>query len=160
MTARWYTIQVLPNLEKTADFNLRRQGFTPFWPYLLIHKTKTHIIKEPLFKGYGFVKTDIEKDQWRSVNGTRGVVGLLPKWTLMPEPMVEGFVEYFIEQGPIEIKMFNDIIEEFYPGTIVEFTQGLLKGQKGAVTGVRSKLLEIMLNKTKIIVDKSDVFIV
>src|SRR5947209_3924350 len=106
MTDRWYSMQTLPQFQKTTEFNLRRQNFEPFFPRLLVRKSKLESYFEPLFKGYGFVRFDVDRDQWRSVNGTRGVVSLLPKWTLLPSPMVVGFVEFFIDNDPIESKEF------------------------------------------------------
>ena len=143
MTIRWYTIQIMANLQQTAIFNLERQNFTSCFPVVITRKSKTEYVTESLFKGYGFVQIDLEVDQWRSVNGTRGVVGLLPKWAFYPHPMPVGFVEYFKENGPIRNDEFEEVFDSFFPGAIVELKDGLLKGKRGTVLSVRNRLLEI-----------------
>jgi transcription antitermination factor NusG len=149
MASQWFCIQILGNLRGTAEFHLKRQSFEPFFPRIIVRRSKTESYIEALFQNYGFVKFDVEVDQWRSVNGTRGVVSLLPKWTLLPEPMSAGFVEYFIENDPIELNEFSEVFEKYYPGSLVEVTEGLLQGKKGVVLEVRSKLLEIVVQSGK-----------
>lgn len=139
MTNRWYTIQILPQFQSTADFHLRRQHFQPFFPQIELKRSKI----QPLFKGYGFVKFDLHQDQWLSINGTRGVIALLPKKRLHPCPMADGFVEYLQEHDPIKEKDFEDIFERFYPGIAVTVRDGLLEGRTGRITNIRGTLLEI-----------------
>jgi len=73
-------VQCLSNREFVAVAQLRRQGFTTFLPCR--RKTRRHARKfdsvlRPFFPGYLFVRLDLSKDRWRSVNGTVGVVRLV-----------------------------------------------------------------------------------
>ncbi len=151
MTAQWYTIQILQQLQKTAEFHLKRQNFESFFPQCVTRKSKTVDVFESLFKGYGFVKFDIERDQWLSINGTRGVVSLLPKFLLYPKPMADGFIESLQENDPIRLDGFIETFDRFYPGMEVEISSGLLQGKRGTVVSLshRSRLLEILFLSDK-----------
>jgi len=146
MADRWFVMQVQAQLMETAEYHMRRQGFIPFFPRLLIRKTRKITTTELMFKGYGFVNFDVDRDPWGSINGTRGVVGLLPRHLLRPTPMPEGFVEGLLANDPTPEDGFLDVLEDFFPGiTEVEVTENhkLLAGRRGLVVGVRSNLLQI-----------------
>ncbi len=146
MTSRWYTIQLQAQLLETASHHLKRQGYVHFVPMIDRRRTEKAVpVIEPMFKGYGFVYFDITTDQWLSINGTRGVLGLLPRHREMPTPMPVGMVEYFQANDPVRESGFLAAFDEYLPGvTEVEVTKpGLLEGRRGLVTAVRSRLLEI-----------------
>ena len=46
----------------------------------------------PLFPNYLFVRFDVSRDRWRSVNGTRGVIRLITQGET-PQPVPVGIVE-------------------------------------------------------------------
>jgi len=76
----WFLAQVKPNCTKIADINLKRQGFETF--IALKEKTcefkgKFVNAKRPLFPGYIFIRFDISKGLWRSVNSTYGISQLV-----------------------------------------------------------------------------------
>lgn len=148
MTARWYTVQLLPQLTETADHHLKRQGFTLFLPRIELARRRkaAEPVTELMFRGYGFVYLDVLQDQWLSVNGTRGVIGLLPRHAALPMPMREGLVELLQASDPVREEDFLDVFEAYYPGiTEVEVIKSghHLEGRRGVVTAVRSRLLEI-----------------
>ena len=143
MADRWYAIQILPQFQSTAEFHLKRQDFTPFFPEIELRKSRAKTILQPLFKGYGFVQFDIDQDQWLSINGTRGVIHLLPKGKLYPDPMNQGFVQYLLDHNPIQEQDFEDIFEHYYPGAAVQVRDGVLEGRYGQITDIRGKFLEI-----------------
>lgn len=92
---RWYVVNTLPNQERRAEENLRRQGFEPWVPQLRKlrrHARRTDSVIVPLFPGYLFVSFDVESDRWRSVNGTFGVVRLLCNGET-PMPVPEALIE-------------------------------------------------------------------
>jgi len=92
---RWYVVQTRPHAEAQAIVNLERQAYEIFCP--CVHKTVRHARKlkhvlAPLFPGYLFVRTDLSRDHWRSMNGTRGVVRLISQGEA-PLPVPIGVVE-------------------------------------------------------------------
>ena len=77
---RWYCVMTQPRREAFAFDNLTRQGFRAWLPLLgrtVRHARKVRTVRGALFARYGFVRLDLARERWRSVNGTFGVVGLL-----------------------------------------------------------------------------------
>lgn len=148
MSRRWYTIQLLPQLRQTAATNLSRQGFEAFFPLLRLRITRKKETIVPLFKGYAFVHLDLDEDRWRSVNGTYGVVGLIPKHLVRPQPNVEGFVERLKEHDPVTETQFDETLAEFHPGAdvMVKDSHRWLAKERGVVSKDKGKLLEIIFN--------------
>ncbi len=73
---RWFAVQTLPHREAGACLQLENQGYRVFLPR--IRKTRRHARKldtvlAPFFPRYLFIILDMNRDQWRSVNGTFGV---------------------------------------------------------------------------------------
>lgn len=78
--AGWYVVNTQPRAEGRAKHHLEMQGYRVFCPRCrktIRHARKTKSGFSPLFPNYLFVHLDLSRDQWRSVNGTRGVVRLL-----------------------------------------------------------------------------------
>ena len=78
--AHWYLVHTLPNNETRADINLRRQGFATYLPCFQRqrrHARRVDIVTRPLFPRYLFVRLDLARDQWRSVQSTFGVSALV-----------------------------------------------------------------------------------
>lgn len=141
--SRWFTIQIQANLLETARSNLARQGYAPFFPKL---KKKRGAL-EPLFRGYGFVSFDPATQPFRPINGTRGVIGLLPRFTLAPQPMREGFVETLLKSDPVPEASLYEVFEELLPGLAVEIqqTDHILYGKSFRIVQTRNNLLQITL---------------
>lgn len=75
-SARWYLVHTKPNSERKAEFNLQSQGFATFLPQAektIRHARRFTTIQRPLFSRYLFVRLDIDRDRWLSVNSTVGV---------------------------------------------------------------------------------------
>lgn len=76
----WFLAQIKPNCSKIAQQNLKRQGFTTFFP-LQEETTRRHdrfvTTKRPLFPGYIFVAFHIEHGHWRAINSTQGITKLV-----------------------------------------------------------------------------------
>jgi len=92
---RWYVVQTLPNREVSARAQLEAQGYGTFLPRYaktVRHARKLTTVSAPFFPRYLFVKLDLGRDRWRSVNGTFGVAGLVmgPEF---PAPVQHGVVE-------------------------------------------------------------------
>ncbi len=92
---RWYVVSCQIRQEARADLNLRRQGFASWLPRL--RRTRRHArridnVLVPLFPGYLFVSMDLDRQPWRSINGTFGVRRLLCE-NERPAPIAQGFIE-------------------------------------------------------------------
>jgi transcriptional antiterminator RfaH len=77
---QWFVVHTQPCREIVAQQHLMEQGFDAYLPQF--KKTRRHARKvdevvAPLFPRYVFVGIDLEVDQWRSIQGTRGVSYLL-----------------------------------------------------------------------------------
>ena len=77
---RWFVVQLKPNGFVTAMLNLQKQGYQTFMPMRQVevrHARRVKTVSRPLFPGYIFVRFDVETTQWRSINNTFGVSGLI-----------------------------------------------------------------------------------
>lgn len=92
---RWYVVRTLRSREILAQNHLRNQGFQNFLPLhrITVRRAGKFQSKDaPLFPGYLFVSLDIDRDLWRSVNGTVGVAYLISMRD-RPVPVPRGLVE-------------------------------------------------------------------
>lgn len=98
MKNRYFVVQTQPSADGIAAANLLNQGFDVFQPTITVERKHpryqrvTSEVIEPLFPGYLFVRFDLSDARWRSVNGTRGVKGLLGAGE-QPIPVPVGIVE-------------------------------------------------------------------
>lgn len=139
---RWFVMQIMPQLLETAKYNLKNQKFEYFFPTIL----KKGGITEPAFRGYGFVNFDPLVDNWASINGTKGVTGLLPAHSVFPTPLPVGLVEDLQAKDPINEADLLKAFEEYFPGITeveVDGEHKLLGGRRGLVVNVRTRLLEV-----------------
>jgi transcriptional antiterminator RfaH len=93
--ARWYAVHTQPNREFRATSHLDYQGFEVFLPKRM--KTVRHARKltnraAAFFPRYLFVRLDVTRQAWRSVNGTIGVSRLVMQGE-SPHPVPRGVVE-------------------------------------------------------------------
>lgn len=122
--ARWYAVQCRPHREVGAAVHLANQDFEVFLP--LREKTRRHArkidnVRVPFFPGYLFVKLDVSRERWRSVNGTFGVVRLVMLGD-RPAPAPRGVVEALIEAcGPDGLLQRQ---EELAPGQRIRIVVG------------------------------------
>lgn len=96
---RWYAVQCLSHRETTASTHLQNQDFTVFLPRhrkTRRHARKLDVVLAPFFPSYLFIKLDLTRDRWRSVNGTCGV-GHLVLQGESPAPAPVGVIETLIE---------------------------------------------------------------
>jgi transcription elongation factor/antiterminator RfaH len=94
----WYVVHTQPNREAIAQRHLANQGFQPFLPQFVkttSHARKLHKSIAPLFPRYLFVRLDLNRDRWHSVNGTIGVSSLIMTGE-RPSPVKHGVVETLI----------------------------------------------------------------
>ena len=96
---RWFAVHSLPHREAGAQRQLENQGFHTFLPRgrkLRRHARKLETILAPIFPRYLFVVLDLDRDRWRSVNGTFGVARLVMMAGDRPQPAPHGVVEALI----------------------------------------------------------------
>jgi transcriptional antiterminator RfaH len=76
---RWYTAFTQPNGETRAAMHLRNQGFPTYLPRFRRCRNgrQPDKVVAPLFPRYIFLGIDLDRQRWRSVNGTIGVTHLV-----------------------------------------------------------------------------------
>jgi transcription elongation factor/antiterminator RfaH len=115
---RWYVVRALPKREAGAEIQLHAQGFHVFVPWVtrtVRHARKMKTVRAPAFPGYLFVALDLQRDRWRSINGTFGVAHLITadeSPAPVPHGVVETILEYVDESG------------------VCRFDRGLVEGQR------------------------------
>lgn len=75
-TDAWYVVHTQANSEAKAARNLEQQGYEVYLPYYLkrrSHARKIEKVAAPLFPRYLFVRIDMAKQRWRSIQSTLGV---------------------------------------------------------------------------------------
>lgn len=145
----WYCAQTQPRKEPTALANLHRQGFRSFMPRLLKtvrHARKARTVKAPLFPGYLFTPLDLDRDQWRRINGTMGIAALIMEHD-RPRRVPPGVVESL--QALVAADGTLDWGRGLAPGTPVRILTGPFADQLGRLAslddhGRARVLLEIM----------------
>ncbi len=138
-----------------ANTQLRQQGFEPFLARCrrtVRHARKLRTVTAPFFPRYLFVRMDISRERWRSINGTYGVSGLIMQGD-RPCPVPHGIVENLSalasENG---ILMFE---RELKPGQDVRFLSGPLADLIGTLQEIDESnrvrvLLSVMGRQTAI----------
>ena len=133
----WYAVQTQPNRENLAVEHLKRQGFRVWLPIcerIIRHARKSKRVRRPLFPGYLFIKLDFKTAQWRSINGTVGVIRI---------------VSFGQEPAPVACQFITALQEvEQSNGLVVENDGALLLGQDveilaGPMAGSIAKLLSL-----------------
>ncbi|WP_164088998.1 transcriptional activator RfaH [Sphingorhabdus sp. YGSMI21] len=159
-TQRWYVAQVQPRKEQLALAHLRRQRFVTYCP--IIKRTRrlrkqSVSTAEPLFPGYVFVALDCEREPWRSVNGTIGVLRLV-SFGMQPAVMPRGFVEQLQNLAGDDGHVRFD--EALRPGDGVRIVGGPFDGLCGSLasSGGRERvtvLLQMLAGETKVTMPRS-----
>lgn len=146
---RYYVVQTKPQKELLAAQEIQNQGFETFLP-LIKHLPRMRRGKflearlSPLFPKYLFVQFNPTYDQWRSLNGTRGVIRVMCMDEHRPSPVPILTMSSLLQTG--------GLIEEekaglpFNPGDTVEFVEGSLKGVQGIVRLCTADRVGLLLN--------------
>jgi len=99
--------------ESGAVLQLEAQGFASFLPQItrtVRHARQLRTVRTPLFPSYVFVRLDLERDRWRSVNGTYGVARLVMA-NGRPVPVPKGVVESLLHMRDVNgvVRLDNDL---------------------------------------------------
>jgi hypothetical protein len=95
---RWFVVNTLPYQEKRAQIQLENQRYRTFLPKrekTIRHARKLRTVVAPFFPRYMFIILDPECDQWRPINSTLGVAGMVMQGD-RPQPVPAGIVETLI----------------------------------------------------------------
>jgi hypothetical protein len=95
---RWYVACSLQRQEAKAELNLLRQGFRAFSPRMtktVRRARKLRGVRGAAFPSYMFVLLDLDRDLWRSINGTFGVASLMARERPQAGPF--GVVEQLLD---------------------------------------------------------------
>lgn len=102
---RWYVVKTQPRRELFAAEQLRNQGFEVFLPKLMRtvrHARRVTTGYGAFFPSYLFVRLDLDRDRWRSINGTRGVSHVVTQGerpAAAPAGVVEDIMDACDERG-------------------------------------------------------------
>jgi transcriptional antiterminator RfaH len=133
---RWYAVCHQVGREDLAEANLLRQGFDTFVARQMRtvrHARRLLTRRSSYFPGYMFVHLDLERDRWRSVNGTFGVRSIVMNGE-RPTPCPVGLVERLIEMSDV------DGILDFTPRLQVGDNVRLLSGPLADLVGRLERL--------------------
>jgi len=157
---RWYAAQVQPRKEQLALAHLARQRFVTYCPIIKrTRRLRKQLVSaaEPLFPGYVFVALDCEREPWRSINGTIGVLRLV-SFGPQPAAMPRGFVEQLqnLAGGDGHVQ-FDEVLR---PGDGVRIVGGPFDGLCGSLasSGGRERvtvLLQMLAGETKVTMPRS-----
>ncbi len=144
---RWYLAHTLPHKETTAEMRLADQGFHVFLPRRLKtvrHARRMRTVNAPLFPRYLFVAFDIDRAQWRSINGTIGVATLFmarERPLAVPDGVVETLIQSSDRGGCLRFD------SELTPGQQVRLIAGPFTETLGVLDHLDARgRVEVLLN--------------
>jgi transcriptional antiterminator RfaH len=133
---RWFVAFTGARQEGLAVDNLRRQGWRTFLPLHITtrrHARKFRVVRAPVFPRYVFVALNLDRDRWRSVNGTLGVQHLVMAAD-RPIPAPVGVVETLMQsvdrQGNLE---FTSALR---PGSRIRLASGPFADSLGVLSAL------------------------
>lgn len=115
----WYVVRTKTRFEEQAARHLVNQGFEVYLPRYrkqIRHARTVKSVLRPLFSGYLFVHMDLEQQRWRSINGSVGVISLVPSGDL-PQSIADEIINV------IRVREDKDGVVRLMP-------QGLQKGDQ------------------------------
>jgi transcriptional antiterminator RfaH len=134
-----------------ADGELRAQGFSTWIPLaaaIIVERGKIARIMRPLFGPYIFVRFDPEDGRWRSINGTRGVIRLLPERAERPQSILAGSIESLMARaaaGDFDAPAALDAMMGYLPGDWIDVRRGPLGGHAGELIGTARGRLTLLM---------------
>lgn len=132
----WFVLYTRPNFEKIIDKKLKELGFNTYLPLQkVLRRWNDRIlwIETPLFRSYIFIKTNLKKkDRAFKVNGILNYVSFGSQLAVISEQEIERIKQICSYNGKISIEF-----ENLESGNKVEICEGVLKGLKGFLTGIK-----------------------
>jgi len=156
MTAEWFLVNAKTRQEIVAEANLRRQGYEVFLP--LERRTVRHArrIRDTFaayFPGYLFVRIDIERQPWRPINSTLGVLRLVAG-SRGPTPAPAALIDSL--RAASDARGLLNLTRTWDPGASVRIVSGPFADRLGVVEGLNGAdrvrvLLSIMNAEVRIV---------
>ncbi len=146
---KWFVVHTQMRQELLALQHLEEQHFNVYLPRfkkMRSHARKVDEVLAPLFPRYLFVGIDPTLDQWRSVNGTRGVSYVLtaegqPLW--VPTVVIDDLKSRENTEGLLSV----DSLDLFSQGDVLRIKEGSFEGQTGVFQKWTDRQrVEILLN--------------
>jgi transcriptional antiterminator RfaH len=128
---KWHVIHTKVREEFRALENLHAQGFEVFLPTCQVQKkrqSKLHLVTEPLFPRYLFIRLSNVTSNWYPIRSTRGVSQLL-RFGASTSPAE--IPETIIDCLKLRCTKSEPLHDLFKPGEMIEITQGPFKGFTG-----------------------------
>lgn len=157
--SRWYAVYCQPHRESAAAAHLKNQDFAVFLPKrekVVRHARKIEKVRRPFFPGYLFVDLDIDRERWRSINSTVGVIRIVTQ-NDRPAPAPIGVIE------SIKAACDGDDILRFHPdlrvGQKVRVVDGPFADFVGELDQLADServrvLLDIMGGRTRVVLPR------
>lgn len=160
-SARWYVVQTQHRGEAQAARELANQAFEVFLPRYqkkCRHARKVTLVAAPLFPGYLFVYLDPQRQHWRSINGTRGVIRVIASQDgpiAVPDALIAMLRTRLDPQGFVTMSLRPD----FAPGEAIRIRSGSFAEAIGLFDGFRDHdrvavLLEFLGGKIRVVLDE------
>ncbi|MCR4378468.1 MAG: transcriptional activator RfaH [Rhodospirillales bacterium] len=92
----WYVVRTKSRCEDRSAWHLENQGFEVYLPHYrkqVRHARSVKSVLRPLFSGYLFVHMDLDQQRWRAINGSVGVISLVPSGDA-PKPIPNEIVDH------------------------------------------------------------------
>lgn len=155
--AKWYVAHTHVHAEEKAALNLRRQGYSVFFPRYRKrrqHARRTEIVSAPLFPRYVFVLIDMAAQRWRSIGSTFGVAHLVchgEEPAVVPDTVISELQSREDAEGIV--KLDNPT---FAPGAKVRVRSGAFGDSLGLFEGMADRervaiLLELLGRKVRVV---------
>jgi transcription antitermination factor NusG len=147
MAEEWFAARI--NSAPLATAALKRQGFTSFYPTRptrRIERNKLVTVERPVFVGYMFILFDLAARFWHPINGTFGVMYLLPKHAEEPQPMPRGFVDAVRASLVQPDQPIEEVVRLFERDALVRIIGGSMIGYTGRVMTSRRRATRVRLD--------------
>lgn len=157
---QWHVAFTQPNAEVRAAMHLANQDFPVYLPrFMKRRRIGRREIRSPspLFPRYLFVGVDVERQRWRSINGTVGVSRLVCQGDC-PAPIDASLIEAIAgredENGLVKLSPPR----HFRPGEPVRITGGIFTDQVGLYDGMADQdrvrvLLDLLGRKVRVLIE-------
>ncbi|MEM6460953.1 MAG: transcription termination/antitermination NusG family protein [Pseudomonadota bacterium] len=159
---RWYVAATQPYKENLAEQQLHKQRFQTYLPKRIktVRKARRNTDRiVSFFPGYIFVELDLDRERWRSVNGTFGVRSLIMGGQ-RPLPVPNGLVEQLHQMTDAE--GFLRLCDDLNCGDEIRILNGPMAEMIGKIDRLDGKhrvrvLLEILHSRVPTVVPVENV---